>query len=164
MPAGVFTMVLDEALLDRIYEAAAIPDYWPAVLEVAKDHAAKSGVHQYQTIPGDVFAADFGKGYDIILLTNILHHFDRAQCVQILKKVKAALAPSGIVFTLEFIPNEDRISPPGQAAFALTMLATTPSGDAYTFKDYESMWQEVGPLQHELFDVPQSIQRLMVSQ
>ena len=26
-------MTLDEDLLDRIYEAAAIPEYWPEVLE-----------------------------------------------------------------------------------------------------------------------------------
>ena len=34
--------------------------------------------------------------------------------------------------TLEFVPNEDRVSPAMPAAFALIMLAETPAGDAYT--------------------------------
>lgn len=30
------------------------------------------------------------------------------------------------------------------AAFAMTMLATTPSGDAYTFSELKSMYEEAG--------------------
>lgn len=137
---------------------------WPAVLEVAKEHAAKAGVAKYETIAGSVFEANLGSGYDVILLTNILHHFNREQCIAILRRVKSALAPRGIIITLEFIPNEDRVSPPAAATFALTMLAATPAGDAYTFADYQSMWQEVGPMKHEMFDVPQSMQRILVTQ
>jgi hypothetical protein len=67
-----------------------------------------------------------------VLLTNILHHFDKPTCVELLKKVRAALRPVGCVATLEFVPNEDRISPPMPAGFSLIMLATTADGDAYT--------------------------------
>jgi hypothetical protein len=28
-------------------------------------------------LPGNIFAVDLGEGYDVILLTNLLHHFDR---------------------------------------------------------------------------------------
>ena len=47
-------------------------------------------------------------GYDIVLLTNFLHHFDVATCEALLRKVHAALAPGGRAVTLEFVPNEDR--------------------------------------------------------
>ena len=40
-----------------------------------------------------------------------------------------------LVAVLEFVPNEERISPPIPAGFALTMLASTPGGDAYTFPE-----------------------------
>jgi hypothetical protein len=36
------------------------------------------------------------------------------------------------VLAIEFVPNEDRISPYMPACFAFVMLAHTPSGDAYT--------------------------------
>jgi hypothetical protein len=62
----------------------------------------------------------------------------------LLKKIRAALKPGGRCATLEFVPNEDRVSPPMPASFALVMLTTTESGDAYTFKDLESMYREAG--------------------
>ena len=61
-----------------------------------------------------------------------------------LQKCFAALKPGGRAVTLEFIPNEDRITPPSNAAFALIMLASTPAGDAYTFSELESMFSEAG--------------------
>jgi hypothetical protein len=44
----------------------------------------------------------------------------------------------------EFVPNDDRVSPPMQAAFSLTMLVSTPSGDAYTHAELESMLTNTG--------------------
>ena len=45
----------------------------------------------------------------------------------------------GRVLAVEFVPNEDRVSPPLQATFAFVMLATTPSGDAYTIDDLDQI-------------------------
>ncbi|HEV3201255.1 MAG TPA: class I SAM-dependent methyltransferase, partial [Bryobacteraceae bacterium] len=104
---------------------------WAPVLEVAVDNARKAGVEsRYETLPGSAFDVDFGGLYDIILLTNFLHHFDKATCVGLLRKVHASLKPGGRAAALEFVPNEDRVSPPMAAGFSLVMLATTPSGDA----------------------------------
>ena len=126
-------------------QARIVGQDWASVLEVAKANAQKAGVgDRYETLPGSAFDVEFGGPYDIALLTNFLHHFDIPTCVSILKKVRAALKPGGKAAALEFVPNEDRVSPPLPAAFALTMLATTPSGDAYTFRDLEGMYQEAG--------------------
>jgi SAM-dependent methyltransferase len=118
---------------------------WAKVLEVAQDNALKAGVaDRYQSLPGSAFDVVYGGPYDIALLTNFLHHFDHETCVGILKKVFDALKPGGRVATLEFVPNADRISPPMAAAFSLTMLLSTPAGDAYTFKELEAMHHEAG--------------------
>jgi 2-polyprenyl-3-methyl-5-hydroxy-6-metoxy-1,4-benzoquinol methylase len=118
---------------------------WAPVLEVAKANAAKAGVlERFATLPGSAFEVEYGGPYDIILLTNFLHHFDRATCVGLLRKVRAALKPGGRAAALEFVPNEDRVSPQMAAGFSLTMLASTVSGDAYTFKEYEGMYREAG--------------------
>jgi hypothetical protein len=61
-----------------------------------------------------------------------------------LTKVRHALTPRGRAAALEFVPNDDRVSPPLVAAFAMTMLGTTASGDAYTFREYEGMYREAG--------------------
>jgi SAM-dependent methyltransferase len=118
---------------------------WAPVLRVALDNARKAGVHdRYDMLPGSAFEVDFNGPYDAVLLTNFLHHFDQPTCVGLLKKVHAALRPGGRAATLEFVPNEDRISPPIPAAFSMTMLASTPAGDAYTLSELTAMHQAAG--------------------
>jgi len=118
---------------------------WAAVLQVALKNAGKAGVQdRYEMLPGSAFDVEFGGPYDAILLTNFLHHFDHATCVSLLKKVHAALLPGGCAATLEFVPNEDRVSPPMPAAFAMTMLTSTASGDAYTLAELTAMHEEAG--------------------
>ncbi len=118
---------------------------WAPVLRVALDNARKAGVQdRYEMLPGSAFEVDFGGPYDAVLLTNFLHHFDRQTCVVLLQKVHRALRPRGQVATLEFVPNEDRVSPPLPAAFSMTMLATTPAGDAYTLNELTAMYNEAG--------------------
>ena len=70
---------------------------------------------------------------------------------------------SGRAITLEFVPNEDRVSPPGQAMFNLIMLATTPRGRAYSFGELDGMFQSAGFSRSELHDVPGMDQRIVVS-
>ena len=118
---------------------------WAPVLRVALDNARKAGVHErYNMLPGSAFEVDFGGPYDAVLLTNFLHHFDKPTCVGLLSKVHKSLRPGGRAATLEFVPNEDRVSPPMPAAFSMTMLASTPAGDAYTLSELTAMYNEAG--------------------
>src|SRR5207245_935840 len=105
-------------------------------------------------LPGDALRVDYGAGYDVVLLTNFLHHFDTATNESILKKVHTALKPGGRAITLEFVPNEDRISPPAPATFSLIMLAGTPSGEAYTFPEFERMFKNAGFQRSEIHELP----------
>ena len=138
---------------------------WPQVLEVAGENAERAGVaERYHRLPGSAFDVEFGGPYDLVLLTNFLHHFDVPTCETLLRKVHAALAEGGQAVTLEFIPNEDRVSPPAAAAFSLTMLGSTPSGDAYTFAELDSMFTNAGFSHSELRELPQFIGQIVVSE
>lgn len=134
---------------------------WDNVLEVARENATQMGLDgRFHTIPGSAFEVDFGSGYDVVLLPNFLHHFDTATNVTLLKKVRASLKPGGSVAVIEFVPNEDRISPPDGALFAMRMLGTTPSGDAYTFAEIDHMLRNAGfgPSEaHSLSPAPQQL-------
>ena len=111
-------------------------------LELAVDQATRAGVGgRYHTIPGSAFDVALGSGYDLVLLPNFLHHFDATTNVELLRKVRAALAEGGRVATVEFVPNEDRASPPPAASFSLMMLASTERGDAYTFGELDGMFR-----------------------
>ena len=138
---GVFGITIAQ----RNPRAEIVAVDWQSVLAVAEEHARAARVEErYRTRPGDAFKVDFGKGFDVALVTNFLHHFDSATCTSFLAKVHAALAPGGRVVVLEFVPNPDRVSPPVPARFSLTMLAGTPSGDAYTFAELKGQLEAAG--------------------
>ena len=171
--AGRKTKVLDIAAGHGMYGisvARANPDAevvavdWPNVLEVAKENAQKAGVEgRYGTIPGSAFDVEFGGPYDLVLLTNFLHHFDTDTCVKLIEKIHAALAEGGRVATVEFVPNEDRVSPPPSAMFSLVMLGGTPGGDAYTFKELDEMFRRAGFSRSELHQLDPTPQQMIIS-
>jgi 2-polyprenyl-3-methyl-5-hydroxy-6-metoxy-1,4-benzoquinol methylase len=137
---------------------------WPKVLEVARENADKAGVtSRYHTIAGSAFDVEYGKNYDLVLLTNFLHHFDPPTCETLLRKVYASLADDGRAVILEFVPNEDRISPLETAGFSLVMLASTPAGDAYTFPEIAGMCSAAGFTRTEFHQLPPSIQQVVIA-
>jgi precorrin-6B methylase 2 len=138
---------------------------WPNVLQVAKENAQKFGLgDRYSVREGSAFETDMGSGYDYVLLTNIFHHFDMANCEKLMKRVHGALKSGGKAITLEFVPNEDRVTPATAAAFSLIMLAHTDAGDAYTFSEYEKMFRNAGFAKSTLHPVPEMPQQVIVSE
>lgn len=138
---------------------------WKNVLELAEENAEKAGVRErFHKIPGSAFDAELGMNYDVALITNFLHHFDRETCVKFLKRIHAALTPKGKAITLEFVPNEDRVTPKLPASFSMIMLAETPGGDAYTFRELEEMHLEAGFSKCTLHQLQQSIQLAIVAE
>ena len=153
MPDAPYT-VLDIAAGHGLYGievAKAFPDAlvtavdWAEVLAVATANATRRRVaDRYRIVPGMHWNLDWGGDFDLILLPNFLHHFDFDTCASVLRKVKANLAAGGRALSVDFVPNEDRISPPYPVMFAFQMLATTPGGDAYTAMELDSMAKHAG--------------------
>ena len=118
---------------------------WGSVLELAKQNAQQFGVaERYKVIAGSAFEVDWGTDYDLILLPNFLHHFDLETCAGLLRKCRASLSAEGKVVAVDFVPNDDLVSPPFPAAFSWEMLASTPRGEAYTQKDLAEMARRAG--------------------
>jgi hypothetical protein len=137
---------------------------WPNVLAVATENAKQAGVADRHVLrPGSAFETDWGGPYEVVLLTNFFHHFDLPTCTQLAKKAYASLAPGGRAVTLEFIPAADRVTPPETAGFALTMLATTARGDAYTFAEYDRVFSDAGFARSEFHPLPPTTQQAVVS-
>jgi ubiquinone/menaquinone biosynthesis C-methylase UbiE len=128
---------------------------WPRVLDVAKENAQAAGVAaRYHTLPGNAFEVEFGMDYDLALITGFLHHFDQAAIEILLRKIHSALKPDGAVVSVEFVPNEDRVTPPIPAAFSMIMLGSTRAGDAYPFSEYDRMFRAAGFSSSELRRTP----------
>ncbi len=136
---------------------------WSNVLTVARENAdAASLGDRFKTVAGSAFDVDLGEGYDVVLLTNFLHHFGIPECEDFLRKVRNSMAPGGRVVTLEFVPNDDRVSP-ASADFALIMLISTPAGDAYTFKEWDAMFRNAGFGRSDMHAVPNSKEHVIIT-
>ena len=137
---------------------------WPNVLAVATENAEKFGVaRRHSTLAGDAFEAEYDGPYDLILVTNFFHHFDPPTCEKLMRKIVAALAPGGRCVTLDFVPNDDRVSPPVAAGFAMMMLGTTVAGDVYTFAEYQTMFRNAGFASSELHPLTRAPETAIVS-
>ncbi len=80
--------------------------------------------------------------------------------MSLLRKVKLSLATGGQALGVDYVPNEDRVSPPIPAMFAFQMLATTPGGDAYTARELEEMARKAGfrsVMTRQLAPAPESL-------
>jgi cyclopropane fatty-acyl-phospholipid synthase-like methyltransferase len=118
---------------------------WESVLAVTRENAAAAGVgDRFSTITGDAFTVELGSGYDVVLVPNFLHHFNQADCTRFLRRLHAAMRPGGRIVIVEFVPNDDRVTPPPAASFSLVMLGTTPEGDAHTLAEYTAMLTAAG--------------------
>jgi SAM-dependent methyltransferase len=138
---GLYGIEVAKALPDALITAVD----WEPVLAVAKANAESAGVvDRFRLIAGNATALDWGCDYDLILLSNFLHHFDFDTCTSLLRKVKRSLAADGHALGVDFVPNEDRVSPQIPAMFAFWMLATTPGGDAYTAHELDKMARNAG--------------------
>jgi 2-polyprenyl-3-methyl-5-hydroxy-6-metoxy-1,4-benzoquinol methylase len=137
---------------------------WPNVLEVANENAQHAGIAQrYRTIAGDAFETELGDGYDVVLIPNFLHHFSVERCIAFLRRVHRALRSDGIAVTVEFVPDENRVSPPLPATFAMVMLVGTAQGDAYTWAQLDAMFKSAGFQRSSLHALAPSAEHAIVS-
>jgi hypothetical protein len=108
----------------------------PQALEHARALAAQEGhddVVDYRS--GDVMAADFGTRWDVVLLSNILHHFTAGDVRALLGRVFDAVGPDGTVAIWEL----ERPAPgrrPGEGDGVALFFRIISSAAAYSGDEY----------------------------
>ena len=149
----------------RIREAQITAQDWPNVLKIAQRNANSAAVaDRYHLLPGDIFKVDLDGEYDVILVANLLHHFDQPACIQLLQKLHHSMAEKGRLIILEFVPDEDRVTPPIPASFALMLLGVTPAGDVYSPRQLDEFLSAARFSRPVVVPVPQSPQCLVISE
>jgi 2-polyprenyl-3-methyl-5-hydroxy-6-metoxy-1,4-benzoquinol methylase len=137
---------------------------WKNVLAVAHENALKLlGTGRWHAIEGSAFTADYGTGYDVVLVTNFIHHFDMPANIRLFEKIRTALKPGGKMAVVEMAVNDDRITPPMAGQFAMTMLTTTATGDAYSRNEIESMCRSAGFGEVKHHTVPGTLQTVTMA-
>jgi SAM-dependent methyltransferase len=88
--------------------------------------------------------AEFGEGFDLVLLSAVCHMFSEDENRSLIQRCARALVSGGHLVIREFILQEDRTGPAHAALFALNMLVGTEHGNTYTESQYRTWMQEAG--------------------
>jgi SAM-dependent methyltransferase len=133
------------AALKRFAGARLVQVDWPGVIPHAQANAKEAGVaDRIEFRPGDIFAADLGAGYDLILAVNIYHHFSIAKNAELSARLAGAAASGATLIIVDMVPDEAREKERFALTFALTMLIMTRDGDTYTLSEYKRMLEPSG--------------------
>ena len=124
--------------------AAEVLDLAP-VLEITRELIEQFDMpKRVSTRVGNYLTDDFGSGYDVILLSNMLHQESPETCETLLRKAYAALADDGLlVIQLAFL-NAEKDAPVWGVLQSLQLAVLYPHGRAYSFDEVLAMLPPAG--------------------
>lgn len=117
----------------------------PQATFVAKEKLKNEGlINRVKFIEGSLDEKDFGSGYDIILISQVLHSLNRKLCQIALEKSFKALKKGGKIYIHEFYLNEKRTAPKDSVVFCINMLLHTDGGDNFTIRELKELISSAG--------------------
>jgi hypothetical protein len=133
----------------------------PLALAVARENVELNGLKErIDTLEGSYWEVDFGTGYDLMWISQIIHSLSETQGMQLIRKAAAALEPQGRLIVHDSLLTEDHTSPYFAALFSVYMLAVTEQGRCYTVNEVEGWLNEAGLI--EVHDITVDAESMMV--
>lgn len=129
----------------------------PETIRIAKRIARHEGVKGIIFIAGDFHVDGIGSGYDLILVSQIVHAFSADENIALLRKCRAALNPGGRVAVQEFPINDARTAPAHSALFSVNMLVGTEKGRCYSPKEIRRWLAEIGFSRVVVKNLPETV-------
>lgn len=116
------------------------------VLEVTRELVDASGFgDRIRLMPGDYLTSPFGTGYDVALLSGMMHRETPADCARLLKKAFDALDSGGLAIVSDvFFDDDAKRTPPFTVYFALNMMLTSEHGSAHAKTEMAEWMRRVG--------------------
>lgn len=111
---------------------------WPNVLEVTEKHAVRMGVRDRANfIPGDMFGVPLDGPYDLVMVTNVTHHFSEQKVTELLARLGTVVKPGGRLVIVGFTVGEDAPAiDPAPHLFSVLMLVWTFEGESHSVSAY----------------------------
>ncbi|MEW6321527.1 MAG: methyltransferase [Acidobacteriota bacterium] len=128
----------------------------PGVLEVTREIVEAHGfADRVALLPGDYLATPFGTGYDVALLSGMMHRETPDNVALLLRKTHAALDPGGLAIVSDvFFDDDAKNSPPFAISFALNMMLTSADGSAHAKSEMRAWMAAAGFGDIEIRDMP----------
>jgi len=148
LDVGGGTGIYSIAFLRANPELRAIVFDRPEVLKTAECFVADYGVtDRVHLQPGDMFADPLPNA-DVILLSNILHDWDVADCRTLINRCAASLNPGGRLIIHDVLLNDELDGPLPIALYSAALFTFT-EGRAYSASEYNG-WLSNAGLQPQL--------------
>jgi len=116
----------------------------PSTLEVATSLIRTSKAGTIELKAGDFHTDPVGKGYDLVLISQVLHFFSEEKNCALLEKARNALNPGGQIAILEIFVAPNRAYPPSGTLFSANMLVNTSIGRCYTTREIKKWLAKTG--------------------
>ncbi len=127
--SGAYAMALARAKKNIRVTAFDLPD----VLPLTREYVRRGGLlKRIDFIAGDFRQDDWGKGYDLVLLSAIVHMNSAKENRRLIVRAAKSLNRGGQLIIQDFIMDPERTRPAVGAFFALNMLVATARGDTFT--------------------------------
>ena len=140
---------------------------WPNILEITGRNAERLGVgDRFRKLPGDMFTVDLGGPYDIVMLTNVLHHFSEQTATELLRRVATAVKPGGRIAVVGHTYEEDDTpsTNPLPYMFSVIMLVQTHDGETHSVPTYRRMLTDAGFRDVQTHSGEKAMHRLFIAE
>jgi precorrin-6B methylase 2 len=139
--SGTYTI----AFLRAVPEMKATLFDLPGVIEMARERLSEEGLLDRTTlVAGSYHEQELPRGYDLALLSAIIHSNSPEENLEVYKKVFRSLNPGGRLLIRDHVMEPDRTRPKDGAVFAINMLVGTNGGGTYTYQEIESALLQAG--------------------
>ncbi len=119
-------------------------------IALAQEVATAEGVvDRVNFLGGDFFEDPLGEGYDLIILSNLVHCFDMQANQRLISQLSHSLSPGGRMLIKDFEVDDARTGPLKSLRFGIMMTLVGNDGDTYSQNDVLEMVRPAG-LAHEI--------------
>jgi len=133
------------ALCERYPDLRAVVFDLPETVPIAREEIERHGLTgRIETTAGDYMVDPLGDGYDLLLVSNIVHSLSPDEMARLLSRARSAMTPGGLAIVRDFRLDGSRTRPLESALFAVNMLVSTDGGNCYTAEEMKEAFRGAG--------------------
>jgi hypothetical protein len=131
-------------ILDRFPQLEGTLFELPPVTEVARDALAANPVgSRINIVAGDLFEDAIPEDHDALILANVVHYFDHARNLKLLRRIRERVLAGARVLIVDFWTNPQHTEPLFAALMAGEFL-TSVGGDVFSEEDAKGWLRKTG--------------------
>lgn len=139
--SGSYTQAFLEAYPDM---KATLFDLSPVIRIAQMCLADTDLIGRVTFVGGDFYKDELPTGYDLALLSAIIHQNSPEQNVELYRKIYRSLQPGGRLVIRDHVMSPDHTQPASGAIFAVNMLVATREGSTYSFEEIKASLESAG--------------------